>query len=382
VYENQPLTPDSSFAVPRVNAQLLAMIAAEFENAEVIAASPAGESFAAVKGLDCEPSFGKRLGCRIRNSRPARMLPARFRSGSSLPHQRTHEAFRQLRDRPQPPTCLIASTYLPLLIGRNYLPQAKFIYWVHSLPRIGQEKLCFDAINQADVVVTASRAMYRELFNLYSRNCFAPPAWIISYQQPNSGYPKLSPDQRSHQRAELGLQDDEIAIVHVGRAAEKGLRVVESALAITAVGEKRVTLISVGASNKGERRLRNGVRVVEQGRVSPEALDRIYQACEFGVVPSVWLEAFGLVLVEMMSHGLCPIASRVGGIPEIVEHQRSGLLVDDPNDVKAWAATIELALADPSLRRRLGDQAMQRVEKQFSRERFFQAWLECLDAHL
>ena len=72
----------------------------------------------------------------------------------------------------------------------------------------------------------------------------------------------------------------------------------------------------------------------------------------------------------------------MGGIPEIVQHQHSGLLVDDPNDVKAWKAAIELALLDGQLRQRLGTQAKQNVETQFTRDQFFQDWLECLDAHI
>ena len=47
------------------------------------------------------------------------------------------------------------------------------------------------------------------------------------------------------------------------------------------------------------------------------------------VVPSLWQEPFGLVVAEAMSNGLCIIASKVGGIPEILND--NGVLINDIN---------------------------------------------------
>jgi glycosyltransferase involved in cell wall biosynthesis len=71
-------------------------------------------------------------------------------------------------------------------------------------------------------------------------------------------------------------------------------------------------------------------------------------------------ETQGLVVVEAMACGLPVVAVRAGGVAEVVEHGRTGLLVDpDPEQLGAAAARV---LADGHLRRSLGEQARRRAE--------------------
>jgi glycosyltransferase involved in cell wall biosynthesis len=62
------------------------------------------------------------------------------------------------------------------------------------------------------------------------------------------------------------------------------------------------------------------------------------------------------------------VASNVSGIPEAVQDGVSGLLVP-PRDPASLAQAIERLLADPALRRRLGEHARRRIEAQFTQER-------------
>ena len=78
-------------------------------------------------------------------------------------------------------------------------------------------------------------------------------------------------------------------------------------------------------------------------------------------------EALPLSLLEAMATGLPSVASRVGGIPEVVEDGRHGLLVE-PGDTQALAAAIERLCGDPPLRRTMGDESRQRVVERFSLE--------------
>ena len=85
------------------------------------------------------------------------------------------------------------------------------------------------------------------------------------------------------------------------------------------------------------------------------------------VLPSL-SEGLSNSLLESMASGVPVIAARVGGNPEIVEHDVSGLLVP-PRDSAALAAAIGSLLADPPLAARFGEAGRQRVAEVFSMER-------------
>jgi glycosyltransferase involved in cell wall biosynthesis len=76
-------------------------------------------------------------------------------------------------------------------------------------------------------------------------------------------------------------------------------------------------------------------------------------------------EGMPMALLEAMSWGLPVIATPVGGIPQVVDHEVSGLLVA-AGDIEALAGQIERLLADPALRKRLGANARTRIESDFS----------------
>lgn len=82
------------------------------------------------------------------------------------------------------------------------------------------------------------------------------------------------------------------------------------------------------------------------------------------VVPSR-VEGQSLSMVEAMAAGLPFVASRVGGIPECVDHMREGILVR-PSDPSALAGAIERLMADPALSMALGKMSRERYEREFT----------------
>jgi glycosyltransferase involved in cell wall biosynthesis len=99
------------------------------------------------------------------------------------------------------------------------------------------------------------------------------------------------------------------------------------------------------------------------GRVSQDELIEIYQRAGLCVFPS-FVEAFGLACAEAMSCGAPVAASRLAAGAEIVEHGRSGLLID-PRDPAGMAETMLHILAEPQLGRALGEQARRRVVERY-----------------
>lgn len=79
----------------------------------------------------------------------------------------------------------------------------------------------------------------------------------------------------------------------------------------------------------------------------------LYGGVDVVVVPSVWQEPLGRVALEGAAHGLPVIASRTGGLQEVVDDGRTGLLVP-PGDVPALRRALEELVGDPERRDRLG----------------------------
>jgi glycosyltransferase involved in cell wall biosynthesis len=106
------------------------------------------------------------------------------------------------------------------------------------------------------------------------------------------------------------------------------------------------------------------------GRVSPIA--RSYEDAALVVVPSLG-EGFGMVALEAMERGRPVIASAVGGLPEIVSHGETGLVVP-PGDAPALAAAIVELASDLGRARELGAAGRRRALASFRQER-------CTDRH-
>ena len=89
-----------------------------------------------------------------------------------------------------------------------------------------------------------------------------------------------------------------------------------------------------------------------------------YSAMDILAFPSIRRESFGRVAAEAQACGVPVVASRVGGIPETLQENESGLLVE-AGEVDAWTAALMKLVEDPLLRSEMG--AAGRVQ---ARERF------------
>ena len=101
------------------------------------------------------------------------------------------------------------------------------------------------------------------------------------------------------------------------------------------------------------------------GRVAPAG--PVFEDAKFVVVSSFG-EGFGMVALEAMERGRPVIASAVGGLPEIVEDGRSGLLVP-PGDIDALAAAILELARDPERAAAMGSAGRARALADFSQDR-------------
>ena len=87
-------------------------------------------------------------------------------------------------------------------------------------------------------------------------------------------------------------------------------------------------------------------------------------AFDLMVAPSIGREGLGVAVLEAMDAGIPVVASRVGGLPEVVIDRTTGILVPE-GDVKALAAAMQAVLSDPAQARALGEAGRRRVEDEF-----------------
>jgi len=114
------------------------------------------------------------------------------------------------------------------------------------------------------------------------------------------------------------------------------------------------------------------------GWVDNKNLGKYYEEAAFLAVPSVWPEPFGIVGIEAMSHSRPVISFDVGGIPEWLEDNKTGFLVER-NNIKEFAGRMELLLRDKALRNRLGRNAYERASEIFNKPRHVQTLISVLN---
>ena len=103
-------------------------------------------------------------------------------------------------------------------------------------------------------------------------------------------------------------------------------------------------------------------------------------AADIVCLASYW-EGFGRVLTEAMSYGKPVVASRIGGISEIVSHERTGFLVE-PKSTEEWSDALGRLVLDEHLRERLGRRGSERFESVFQADRFVEETEELILATL
>ena len=111
-----------------------------------------------------------------------------------------------------------------------------------------------------------------------------------------------------------------------------------------------------------------GVQDVVSFRGTIQAMPEFWRTCDLAVVPSdTFVESFSMATLEAMACGVPVIATRNGGIPEVLADGTCGTLVP-PGDPAALAAAIRSYATDPNLRRRHAEAARERASLSFNVE--------------
>lgn len=115
-------------------------------------------------------------------------------------------------------------------------------------------------------------------------------------------------------------------------------------------------------------------RIVATGALPHEDVLPLYAAADVVVLPAVWKEPFPRSLMEAMAAGKPVVATHSGGIPELVVHEKTGIVVP-AKDPEAFAEAVLRLIRDRDLAQRMGANGRRRLQQRFDRRRSVESLL-------
>jgi len=272
------------------------------------------------------------------------------------------------------PVKVIHTNWHHLLLLWPFLKPERDLFWLHELvPNKPQYRRVFGALaRHLQCFVPVSHAAARSLAAIG----IAPNKIRVIYNGLKDPVPGGGRRTVTPHRLRIGI------IGQVG--SWKGHEDLLEAFALVVRSHPAAELHVFGrGSDDYERRLKHradslgvGGRITWHGFVSDRAT--IFQSIEICSVPSRCEESFGLVAAEAGFFGLPVVASRRGGLPEIVEDGVTGFLVEAGQPAEL-AARIQMLFDDGPLRQVMGEEARARVTARFCRERLVDDFTHLLE---
>ncbi|EJL23815.1 glycosyltransferase family 4 protein [Brevibacillus sp. BC25] len=250
---------------------------------------------------------------------------------------------------------------------KSMFPKATVSLYLHSLTFVNSPHTSraetLAGLRKADLIITNSSSLESRLsarFPSMSRKIRV--AWL------GVDTSRFSPIQKtSHPRA--------FTLLFAGRLIpRKGIPVLLQAAKLVKrqIAQPVKVMIAGGSpTSKYARQLQSlsrkfGVHAEFLGTVPHRSIHRVFRKADLFICPSQKHESFGLVNVEAMSSGLPVVASKNGGIKEIIEHGRSGLLIKQYKNPQAFADAICSLIMNKPLYLKMKQEAREIALEKFS----------------
>lgn len=173
-------------------------------------------------------------------------------------------------------------------------------------------------------------------------------------------------------REELGIGKEELVVASVARFTlqKQPLKLI-TAFADVCKKVKNVTLLMVGDGEQKEEAIQLIQKLNLQDKIILQPFRQdipdVLAAADVFVLPSLW-EAFPIALLEAMSMGKAVIGTNVDGTPEIIEHEKNGLLIELDGLTENIAGAVTRLCTDAELRKRLQQNAVKSIYNTYNVE--------------
>ncbi len=194
--------------------------------------------------------------------------------------------------------------------------------------------------------------------------------------------------ERNKLRKRLGIEDGEFLLMTSGTICkEKGHHLAVETLNTLLEKNTGLKLMIVG---DGEYLVSLSLltekfglndRVILTGFIPNKSISNYYNAADIYLLPTLRAEGLPFALIEAMSIGLPIVASKMGGIPDVVKNGKEGLLTN-PGDISDMESKISTLLGNKSLRKELGAKARSKVLNELNAENMVNRTLNVIESNL
>ncbi|MGK7389114.1 MAG: glycosyltransferase family 4 protein [Candidatus Cyclobacteriaceae bacterium M2_1C_046] len=190
---------------------------------------------------------------------------------------------------------------------------------------------------------------------------------VIHNGIPTKRYEQWSEEKVSYFRKQYNLSPNDIVIGSVSRMKKQD----QIIKAVAKINDPKIKILFAGITKEHlqEEIIKSGIKneIIFTNVISGEDILNIYKLLDINILASV-TDGFGLVLLEAMAMGCPVIATRFGGITDVVTHEENGLLFED-GDIDQLAAQIKCLLNDQDLRHHLTQSGYDTAYNKFTMEK-------------
>ncbi len=245
--------------------------------------------------------------------------------------------------------------------------------------RIAEENRIFKQVNAHTFTTELQNEKYEELYEVKKDN--------IAIIPPGVDIERYHPVSESDKKAHADLPDKYIYCLSRIDTNKGHDLLIEAFSHVYKATNDVYLIIGGGSPNPKERekdllkRIENMItannmqdRVIMLGYVPDDKMAMYYQHAQFFVLPSLF-EPFGMTSQEAMGCGVPVVASKYGGIKNVIDHGKTGLLIDPKNDKEFGDTMLEL-LQNEKRRHSIGTNARKLVKEQYSWKAIAEAYLD------
>jgi glycosyltransferase involved in cell wall biosynthesis len=282
---------------------------------------------------------------------------------------------------------MVTSTMLSVPTAIKFHSPARLIMDIYDTPKTDRVLTAFAeqlAINQAAVLTSCSQFLADEV---HAKMGERKPIHIV----PNGiDVPMFDRDEGIDVHAKFGLPRDKKLIFFANRMEErKGIHIVQKMVEGTLARYQDIAFVFAGRDLFGymekrilpwvkDRRLQS--RFFYLGQLTLPDVRACLKKSSIFLIPSLW-ENCPYSCLEAMTAGRAIVSSDCGGMPELIEHERTGLLARN-GDPTSFVAALQRMIEDDSLRERCGAEARAEVEKRLTDTAIGRRSVEIYQSHL